>query len=192
MANRKLTYYVAASLDGFIAGPGGEFDAFPMPPDISAAMNETRPETVPTAYREPAGVADAPNRRYDTVLMGKGTYLPGLHEGNPSPYAHLRQYVFSSTLDPALAEDVTFTTADPAAVVRELKREAGLGIWLCGGGKLAGALIDEIDEIVVKRYPVLFGGGIPMLAGPYRPTRFTLVDHRTFPSGAAVQTYRKA
>lgn len=192
MQTRELTYYVAASLDGFIAGPGGEFDAFPIPPDISAAMNEERPETVPTAYRTPAGVADAPNRLYDTVLMGKGTYLPGLDEGHPSPYAHLRQYVFSSTLDPALAADVTFTAEQPAAIVRGLKREAGLGIWLCGGGKLAGALIEEIDEIIVKRYPVLFGSGIPMFAGAYRPTAFTLTENRVFDSGASIQTYRKA
>jgi dihydrofolate reductase len=189
---RDLTYYIAASIGGCIAGPGGEFDAFPIPPDISAAMNELRPETVPFAYREAAGVADAPNRLYDTVLMGKGTYLPGLDEGNPSPYAHLRQFVFTSTLDPALAEDVTFTDADPVSVVRELKQEAGLGIWLCGGGKLAAALIGEIDEIVVKRYPLLFGGGIPMFAGAYEPVGCTLFENRAFDSGAVVQTYRKA
>ena len=34
--------------------------------------------------------------------------------------------------------------------------------------------------------------GIPMFASTYQPTRFTLTDHRTFPSGAAVPTYRKA
>jgi dihydrofolate reductase len=192
LANRELTYYIAASIDGYIAAPDGAFNAFPMPPDVRDAMLEARPETVPTAYRAPAGVADAPNRLYDTVLMGKGTYLPGLNEGNPSPYAHLRQYVFSSTLDPALAEDVTFTTADPATSVRELKQEAGKGIWLCGGGKLAGALIGEIDEIVVKRYPVLFGGGIPMFAGAYAPTGFALAENRTFDSGAVLQTFRKA
>ncbi|MFG3339981.1 dihydrofolate reductase family protein [Glycomyces sp. NPDC048151] len=192
MANRELTYYVATSIDGYIAGPAGQFDAFPIPPDVSAAMNEARPETVPTAYRAPAGLADAPNRLYDTVLMGRGTYLPGLAEGHPSPYAHLRQYVFSSTLDPAIAEDVVFTAADPVAVVRDLKRQQGKGIWLCGGGRLAGALIGEIDEIVVKRYPLVFGGGIPMFAGTYVPTGFTLTDDRAFDSGAAVQTYRKA
>lgn len=192
--NRKLTYYVAVSLDGYIAGPGGEYDAFPVStsPDVMAAMNELRPETIPFAYREPHGFAGAPNKVFDTVLMGKGAYLPGLNEGNPSPYAHLRQYVFSSTLDPALADDVTFTSEDPVKVVRELKQQEGKGIWLCGGGKLAGALIAEVDEIVVKRYGVVFGDGIPMFDGSYEPTRFTLVENRTFGSGAAVQTYRKA
>ncbi|WP_460539889.1 dihydrofolate reductase family protein [Glycomyces halotolerans] len=189
---RRLTYYVGASIDGYIAGPDGQFDCFPIEPDVMAAMNETRPEAVPTAYRDRAGIADAPNRLYDTVLMGRGTYLPGLREGNPSPYSHLRQYVFSSTLDPALAEDVTFVPDDALPFVRELKQAPGHGIWLCGGGKLAAALITEIDEIVVKRYPLLLGGGVSMFDGPYEPTRFVLTDDRTFDSGAAVQTYRKA
>lgn len=190
MANRKLTYYIAASLDGFIAAPEGGFDAFPMPPDIRVAMIEDAPETVPTAYRERAGIADAPNRRFDTVLMGKGTYRVPLDKGNSNPYSHLRQYVFSRTLEPN--GHVEVVASDAAEFVRGLKAEAGLGIWLCGGGRLAGALIQEIDEIIVKRYPVLFGGGIPLFDGPYRPTAFTLAENRTFDSGAIIQTYRKA
>lgn len=188
MSNRTLIYYVGASLDGYIAGPGGEHDALPIEPDVSAAMNEARPETVPTAFRELAGLADAPGKEFDTVLMGGGTYRAG---GTPSPYAHLRQFVFSGTLDQDAVAGVEVVASDPVAFVRELKTEAGLGIWLCGGGRLAAALVSEIDAIVVKRYPVVFGGGIPMFAGSYAPTRFTLTENRTFDSGAAVQTYRK-
>ncbi|WP_100446148.1 dihydrofolate reductase family protein [Glycomyces xiaoerkulensis] len=189
---RSLTYYVGASVDGYIAGPDGQFDCFPVEPDVLAAMNEVRPETVPTAFRETIGLADAPNLSYDTVLMGRGTYLPGLEAGHPSPYAHLRQYVFSSTLDPGLTSEVTFVRDDAPTFVRRLKQEAGRGIWLCGGGKLAAALIDEIDQIVVKRYPLVLGGGIPMFDGPYQPSRFDLAENRTFDSGTAIQTYRKA
>lgn len=187
---RELTYYIAASLDGFIAAPDGGFRDFPMPPDVRGAMIEDQPDTVPTAYREAAGLADVPNRRYDTVLMGRGTYLVPVGQGNPNPYAHLRQYVFSSTLEPN--EHVEMVASDPAAFARGLKAEAGLGIWLCGGGKLAAALIDEIDQIIVKRYPVVFGGGISLFDGAYRPTSFTLTENRAFESGAVVQTYRKA
>jgi dihydrofolate reductase len=186
LGNRLLTYYVGTSLDGRIAGPGGEFDALPIELDVAAAMNAERPETVPTAFRELAGLADAPNRLYDTVLMGAGTYRAG---GIPSPYAHLRQYVFSRTLEPN--GHVEVVADDPAEFVRDLKAREGKGIWLCGGGKLAAALIDEIDEIIVKRYPVLFGGGIPMLAGGFAPTTFRLTGNRAFDSGAAIHTYRK-
>lgn len=188
---RELTYYVGSSLDGYIAGPRGEFDGLPMEPDVAAAMNGLRPETVPTAFRAAAGLGGAPNREFDTVLMGAATYRAG---GTPSPYAHLRQYVFTAAAAAADADspDVTAVAADPAAFVRGLKAEAGLGIWLCGGGRLAASLAEEIDRIVVKRYPVLFGAGIPMFAGDYAPLGFTLVENRAFDSGAVVQTYRKA
>jgi dihydrofolate reductase len=187
---RKLTYYVAATIDGFIAGPKGEFDFFPVEPDISAAMNAERPETVPTRFRAAAGVADAPNRRFDTVLMGRGTYDPALEEGTTSPYAHLEQFVFSRTLaqlDPA----VPIVSTDPVAFVRELKARDGLDIWLCGGGRLAGALRPEIDELVVKRYPVAIGTGTPMFGGPFTATGFAVADSRTFESGAVVVTYTR-
>ncbi|RRR97601.1 dihydrofolate reductase family protein [Glycomyces terrestris] len=188
---RELTYYVGATLDGYIAGPNGEYDRLPIEPDLVEFINEVRPETVPTAAREAVGLAGAPNRLYDTVIMGRGTYLPGLETGYPSPYAHLEQYVFSATLDPALAPDVTFVAGDAVATVRELKRREGKGIWLCGGGKLAASLVDEIDEIVLKRYPLVLGGGLPLFDGPYAPLRFDLVENRTFDSGMTVQTYRK-
>ncbi|MEU6246226.1 dihydrofolate reductase family protein [Glycomyces sp. NPDC047010] len=187
---RELTYYIGATIDGYIAGPGGEFDRLPIEPDLSAHINALRPETIPTAFREPLGIADAPNRLYDTVIMGKGTYLPGLESGNPSPYSHLKQYVFSSMLDPALAPDVTFVAEDALKTVRELKRQEGQGIWLCGGGKLAAALVEEIDEIVLKRYPVVLGGGLPLFDGPYAPLRLDLVENLTFDSGMSLQTYR--
>ncbi|WP_030162263.1 dihydrofolate reductase family protein [Glycomyces sp. NRRL B-16210] len=188
---RELTYYVGVSIDGYIAGPGGEFDRLPIEPDVTAAMSEVRPETVPTAFRELMGLEGAPNRSYDTVLMGRGSYEPALKEGITSPYAHLRQYVFSKSLSPEESAGVTLVGADPLDFVRGLKAQEGLGIWLCGGGKLAAALAPEIDEIVLKRYPVVFGGGISMFDGPYEPRSFVLAENRTFDSGAAVQTYRK-
>lgn len=188
---RTLTYYVGVSIDGYIAGPNGEFDRLPIEPDVTAAMLEVRPETVPTAFREQVGVADAPNRCYDTVLMGRGSYEPALKGGITSPYAHLKQYVFSKRLTPDECTGVTLVDTDPLDFVRGLKAQAGLGIWLCGGGKLAAALAPEIDEIVVKRYPVVLGGGIGMFDGPYDPRGYALAENRTFDSGAAVQTYRK-
>lgn len=80
-------------LDGRIAGPGGEFDFFPQGNEQQAAaystwMNTLHPETLPTTHRTALGVADAPDRRFDTVVMGLGTYRPALDNGITSPYAH--------------------------------------------------------------------------------------------------------
>ncbi|GAB2703936.1 dihydrofolate reductase family protein [Kitasatospora kifunensis] len=185
---RKLAYYLAVTLDGRIAGPSGEYDFFPAGDEQQAAayMSWTTtlyPETVPTAVRAAMGLADAPNRRFDTVLMGLGSYQPALDAGITNPYAHLRQYVVSSTLkvaDPA----VTVVPSNPLALVRALKRESSdLDIWLCGGGKLAGALLPEIDELLIKSYPVVAGAGIPAFDGEFDPTVFEVAERTSFANG---------
>ncbi|MFB6849842.1 dihydrofolate reductase family protein [Streptomyces sp. NPDC056373] len=190
---RKLVYYIGVSLDGRIAGPGGEFGFFPQGDEQQAAayaqwMNGLYPETVPTAYRAAAGVADAPNRRFDTVLMGLGTYRLSHDNGITSPYAHLRQYVVSSTLEPDVDPAVTVVASDPLGLVRELKGEADAGqdIWLCGGGRLAGTLLPEIDELLIKTYPVIAGSGIPAVDGAFDPTAFDVAERTTFPGGATL------
>lgn len=188
---RKLVYYVAVSIDGYIAGPGGEFDFYPQGDEEQAAayaswVNARYPETVPTFARAGAGLADAPNRRFDTVLMGLGSYRPGLDAGFTSPYAHLRQYVVSSTLAPDTDPAVTVVAEDPLGLVRGLKREEGQDIWLCGGGLLAGVLMPEIDELIVKSYPVVAGSGIPVVNGEFDPTLLGVADRTSFDNGVTV------
>ncbi len=186
---RTLTYYVAASLDGRIAGPDHEIDGFDVGPDLIGHITEHYPETLPGPAREALGLTEAPNRRFDTVLMGRHTYELGLRQGLTSPYGHLDQVVFSSTLDPDLDEAVTITDDDPTVVVEKLKASDGLGLWLCGGGRLAGALIDQIDELVVKRSPVVLGAGRPLVDRTYGTRTFELVD-RTSAGVVDIETYR--
>lgn len=190
---RRLTYLLAVSIDGMIAGPDDETDFYPSSDAYSAWMFEEYPDVLPTAGREQLGLSDAPNRHFDTVVMGRRTYEPGLALGWTSPYAHLRQYVVSSTQE-ALSTDVTYVREDPVGLVRALKaEESPLDIYLCGGAALAGALLPEIDRIVVKRYPVVAGAGVPAFGGaPFAPTPFDLIDLKTFPGGNAVLTYDRA
>ena len=104
--------------------------------------------------------------------MGWNTYAVGLAQGLDNPYPHLRQYVFSRTRTAAPAGIAT-SAADPAAVVRALKAGAGRrGHLAVRGGQLASALAGEIDRLVVKVNPVIFGAGIPLFAGRgYAPAR---------------------
>ncbi|ARQ69638.1 dihydrofolate reductase family protein [Streptomyces marincola] len=189
---RKLVYYIAVTLDGRIAGPGGEYDFFPLGDEEQAAgyaerMNARYPEFLPTAGREMFGLAGVPNRRCDTVVMGRGTYLPALDAGVTSPYAHLRQYVVSRTLDAGTDPDVTVVPSDPLGLVRRLKQEdGGLDIWLCGGGRLAGELLPEIDELIIKSYPVVAGAGPSVFDGAFDPTLFTPTARETFDNGVLV------
>ncbi len=156
---RSLTYYVAASADGYVAGPDGQVDFFGFDGDLAAWIIEEYPETLPVHACEALGIADHGNRHYDTVLMGRRTYEPA---------------------------------SDPVARVRELKAEDGAGgIWLAGGGRLAAALRVEIDEIVIKRNPVVLGAGVPMIEGSFSPQPLSLTSSRTFDTGVVVESYRK-
>jgi dihydrofolate reductase len=189
---RRLTSLIGVTVDGFIAGPGDEIDFFPTPEPYLAHLAAEYPETMPTHVRAALGIAEAPNRRWDTVIMGLGTYEPALALGITSPYAHLRQLVVSGTLaagDPA----VEVVSADPVTRIRALKAEQGLDIYLAGGATLSGALVDEIDELVIKLYPVLAGSGVPIFSGAgFAPRGLERVGATSFDSGHVIIEYRRA
>ena len=183
---RTLTYFVAASIDGFIAETDGTFDRFPVQGDHIDAIVAELPETLPGAAREHFGLTGA--GRFDTVLEGRRTHEVGLAAGVADAYPHLRHLVFSTTLeevDPA----IELVAGDPLERVRALKHEAGGDIWLCGGGALAAALLPEIDEFVIKVNPLLMGSGIPLIDGP-AAVDLELVSSRPFLSGVIWNTYR--
>lgn len=186
-------YYVAVSLDGYIAGPGGEFDAFPVEGDHMAALNARFSDAIPTAIADAFGI-ERTGTMFDTVVMGWNTYAVGLPVGMTSPYQHLQQVVFSRTRTeadiPGEHPNLTLTSEDPVEVVRRLKSGPGNSIWLCGGGTLATRLSGEIDRLVLKRNPLLFGDGIPLFApGAYQPSAFDEVSTTAFGSGVVVSEY---
>lgn len=187
---RTLTYYIAVTIDGFIADPQGGAEFFPIEGPHMTYLNERLPETIPGHVRKMIGI-DAPNRRFDTVVMGRGTYEPALEIDITDPYPHLRTIVFSNSISEPLDPKVEITDLDPVTRVRELKQEDGRDIWLCGGGMLAGSLRTEIDELLVKRYPIVAGGGRPMIADRFGPQYFSLTDHHTFDNGVAFMSYRR-
>lgn len=198
---RHLTYLVATTVDGFIAGPtGGDPTGpdgfFDVPADYVEHIVESIPEILPSHVRAALGVTD-PGSTFDTVVMGRRTYEPGPAAGVHDPYAHLRTVVFSRTLTEAgdtsgSAADIEFTAADPTTRVRQLKSEPGKGIWLAGGAALASELHDEIDEFVFKINPVTIRTGTPMLTGEFSPTKLVLTDHHVLASGTIFATYRRA
>ncbi|MGX1810008.1 dihydrofolate reductase family protein [Nocardia sp. NPDC055321] len=190
---RKLTYYVAATIDGFIASEDGAVDFFPVGGDHGPAITAQYPETLPTKVREALGVAHR-STTFDTVIMGRKTHDFGVRTGTSSPYSHLRQFVVSQALPESPDPDIELISADPLARVRELKREKGLGIWLCGGGELAQTLLPEIDQVFLKLYPIVLGSGRPLFgAGGKLPeaTRFRVLTSRVFEDGVAFLKYSR-
>ncbi|WP_291057105.1 dihydrofolate reductase family protein [Herbiconiux sp.] len=205
---RPLTYYVAVSLDGFIAAPDGDFSAFLAEGDHMPALLSDYADALPGVALDAFGI-EPPRTRFDTVLMGWNTYAVGLPVGLRDPYPHLRSVVFSRHRDPADADPaIEVESRDPIEVVRRLKAEPApadrpdAGIWLCGGGQLAGVLRHEIDELVLKVNPVLLGSGIRLFendvteTSPDAPTAaahpFTLTRSTAYDSGVIVSEYRRA
>ena len=185
---RKLVYFIAVTADGFIADSDGGFDFFPATGGHLDHLVAEYPETFPGHLRQPLGVEGDP-KHFDTVLMGRETYEVGRVMGVSNPYPHLRQIVVSKTMtespDPAVE-----LTSDPVERVQALKREEGLDIWLCGGGKLAGALSAEIDEIVLKVNPVVIGNGRPLFDPAMPAQGLELASHQIFDGGVVILSYR--
>jgi dihydrofolate reductase len=192
---RTLTYLVATTLDGFIAAPGGgdpTGSVFDVTPDYLEHLVTHYPETLPDGARTALGIA-SPATRFDTVLEGRRSYQVGLDAGVTNAYPHLRHVVFSRSLGQSPDPTVEVTAADPVETVRQLKGAGGGGIWLVGGAQLAGALYDEIDELVLKVNPVTLGSGIPLFGASRSSTvrSFELAGSQALPGGVAVLTYRR-
>lgn len=167
---RRLRYQVATSLDGFIAGPNGEYDWIVMDPAIDFAA----------LYRE-----------FDTAVMGRKTYEAVAEGGYIGTMSGIDVIVFSRTLAPGAANDVRIVGDDPATVVRELKSKPGRDIWLYGGGELFRSLLDAglVDTVEVAVMPVVLGQGVPLLP-PGATQKLALAHHRVLPgSGIAILAY---
>ncbi|QKW17421.1 dihydrofolate reductase family protein [Verrucosispora sp. NA02020] len=89
--------------------------------------------------------------------------------------------------DPA----VEIVSGDPVAFVRDLKQRSGGDIWLCGGGQLAGQLLPEVDELVVKVNPIVVGSGIPLADRSFDLQHFSLVDATPIGAGVIMLHYTR-
>jgi dihydrofolate reductase len=165
---RRLRYSVAMSLDGYIAGPNGEYDWIVKDPsiDFTALFDE-----------------------FDTLLMGRKTFAL-VAQGPPMP-GH-RLVVVSNTLRPADHPGATILGgAGLKDAVTALKAEPGKDIWLFGGGQLFRSLLDAglVDTVEVAVTPILLGQGIPLLPPGQRSPAMRLISSKALPSGIVMLVY---
>jgi dihydrofolate reductase len=185
----RLIYFVACTIDRFIARKDDSFDFFLMEGEHVADLLSAFPETIPAHLRGMLGVT-ADNRHFDRVLMGRRTYEVGVREGITNPYPQMNQYLFSRTLQQSPDPAVELVASDPVPFVQELKRQPGKDIWLCGGGDLASVLFPAIDELILKVHPFLLGSGIPLFSGTIPLTALELTDSKIYKNGFMVLHYR--
>ena len=156
---RRVRYSVAMSLDGYIAGPKGEYDWIPMDPDIDFG---------------------AMFKDFDTILMGRKSYEAARKQGGGG-MPGMKAFVFSKTLRQEVCPDATVSD-DPKETVTALKQKPGKDIWLFGGGELFQSLLQLglVDAVEIGLVPVLLGGGLPMLPSPARTAKLKLTKHRVY------------
>lgn len=170
---RSLKYYVACTVDGFIAHTDGSVDGF-----------NFAGEHVMDYIQSLDG--------FDTVLMGRKTYEFGLNLGVTNPYPTMNQYVLSQTMAASPDENVVLVSENIIEFVQKLKNTEGKDIYLCGGGELAKTLLGEhlVDEILLKVSPVLFGAGISLFAAGIHQTSLELVNTKAYSNGVALLHYK--
>jgi dihydrofolate reductase len=151
---RKITYWVHTSVDGYIAGPNGEFDWPVMGPELSAYSEELL-------------------KGVDTFLYGRlvwelmSSYWPtDLVSDHPHDQAFApiwrstAKVVVSRTLaGQELGHGARVLAA--AEEVAALKSAPGGDILLTGGASLAASLAELglVDEYHVGVHPIALGGG---------------------------------
>ena len=166
---RRVRYVVAMSLDGYIAGPDGEYDWIVMDPEIDFKSLFAQ---------------------FDTLLMGRKTY-DGFKSASGGMGSGMKVIVFSTTLDQKDSGNPEIVSTNPSHVIERLRSTVGKDIWLFGGGQLFESLLelDLVDTVEVAVMPVLLGAGIPFLPSATSPKKLTLTNHRIYSTGIVSLEY---
>lgn len=167
---RSVKYFVAASLDGFIAGPNGEIDWLFQDGDYGMS---------------------AFFRSVDTVFMGRKTHDFGIEHGMPY-YAGMKNYVFTRSGRTAESADVEYVSGDPTPIVEQLRQQPGKDMWLVGGGSLAASFFENglVDEVLVAVHPVILGSGIPLVQSERLRVMLKLLSVKQYDDGLVALSYR--
>jgi dihydrofolate reductase len=181
-----VIYSMSMSLDGFVAGPDGDFD-WGAPDDELHQFHNDR------------------TRELGAQICGRGVYEAMLYwetaDQDPALgdvgrefaqiWKALPKLVFSTTLT-EVQGNWRLATEGIAEEVARLKQEPGGDIGV-GGARLAAAFVelDLIDEYQPFVYPVIVGGGTPFLPLTQRRLDLELVETRTFGSRVVHARYRR-
>ena len=173
----KIVYYVASSLDGYIAGVDDDISQF-----ILQGEGVERYQS------------DLAN--FSTVIMGRKTYefgyQYGLKPGQPA-YPNMEHHIFSDSLKiENLSESVRIEKLSIDRV-KEIRQNTTTDIYLCGGGQFSGWLLDNglIDQLKLKLNPIVLGSGTKLFGSSTANANWELTDSASFSDGLQILTYNR-
>lgn len=175
---RKIIYYVACSIDGYIAGPNG---------DISLFAQQKQGEGVQQYLSD--------LQKFDTVIMGRKTYefgyQYGLTPGQPA-YPQMEHYIFSSSLKFQNQHASVHVCKLEPKLIKELKSKEGSDIYMCGGGAFASWLLEQqmIDIVKIKLNPIVLGKGIRLFGKSEKAYSFNLGESKRYSDNLQISTYK--
>ncbi len=171
---RKIVYYVASSLDGFISGPDDDVSGF----DV-------------TGNGVDKYLADLAN--FDTVIMGRSTYefgyKYGIQPGQPA-YPHMKHFIFSNNLKLENPDPKVQLKKIDLNEIDQIQKQEGTDIYLCGGGQFAGWLLEnrKIDILKLKLNPLILGGGTKLFGKSAKKYKLKLISTKDYEHGLQIIT----
>ncbi len=185
---RSVTYSMNVSLDGYIAGPDGDFGWSEPDEEVFRFWIDDLRQV---------GVHLLGRRLYETMLYWETADQDPSFDDSMREWAELwnplPKVVFSTTLT-AVRGHARLASGGLAEEIERLRAEPGEGEIAIGGATLAAqaASSDLIDEYRAVVHPVLVGGGTSFFPHQERRVDLELVDTRTFNSKAVYLRYRVA
>ena len=185
---RKIILYMFVTLDGFVAGPNGEFDDFEPSLEEHQFANEL--------FRSAGGLLFG-----RITYHGFSDYWDALDLTDPSVPAIEREFaqifrtqprvVFSQTLE-RVDDQATLIKNDLIAEVTKVKEQVGNDLLLICGPALLAALTAHqlIDECILLIKPRVLGRGKALFGEIVGKLNLQLVSTRNFASGVVLHHYR--
>ena len=164
---RKISLFIAMSLDGYIADSKGGVDW------LNGQGNDD--ENIDT-YSEFS-------KTIDTILMGWNTYHQIVTELSPNEwvYKEFTTYVITHN-EHTSSEKIHFVNINPVELVKRLKEENGKDVWICGGANLVRRLVNEdlIDCYYITVIPTLLGSGIRLFENGKHEIKLRLLNTQSY------------
>jgi dihydrofolate reductase len=184
---RELTLVVQTSLDGFVAGPNGEFDNF--------IGGEENLEFV-CSITDDADAALFGRVSYQLLESGWPTAgsKPGAtsHEIKYSNwYNAVPKYVLSRTLYISNPANTHIISENIEANINDIKNQPGKSILIFGSPTAVQTLLDLnlINSFWIIVHPVIFGEGIPFLRNRKNKISLELATSKPLTNGTLCNKY---